>query len=119
VPEGVPPSKRVGRAEVALPLFADMGVDVLLTGHRHVSWNALHEGRSGRTAVVVHAGTAVSLRLRGEENSFNEVIVDGDVLDVVRHTWRPPTLRFEPSPAGPTRFALRPRAVPARAHSAR
>jgi 3',5'-cyclic AMP phosphodiesterase CpdA len=106
LPEDVRASRRVGRAQAALPLFADMGVDVLLTGHRHVSWNACCKGDSGRTTVVVHAGTATSLRLRGEENSFNEVIVDRDALDVVRYAWQPPAKRFAPAPGGRVRFPL-------------
>jgi len=103
VPEDVPVSARVGRADLALPLFADLGVDLLLTGHRHLSWIGRIASASGRASLVVHAGTATSWRARGEPNSFNEVIVQPDAIDVVRYAWRPPAPRFEPVAEAPVR----------------
>lgn len=67
--------KVVGRAQAAMTRLADCGADLFLAGHIHVS----HIGhtamryklQTGRSALVVQAGTATSTRGRGEANSFN------------------------------------------------
>ncbi|MDP9108128.1 MAG: metallophosphoesterase [Pseudomonadota bacterium] len=74
VPTGASARDVVGRADTAMALFADAGVDLLLAGHLHAS----HAGSSATryqlgnyAALVVQAGTATSTRGRGEANSFN------------------------------------------------
>ena len=74
VPSGASARDVVGRADAAMALFADAGVDLLLAGHLHAS----HAGSSATryqlddyAALVVQAGTATSTRGRGEANSFN------------------------------------------------
>jgi hypothetical protein len=69
-----------------------VGVDLFLSGH-------LHRGHVGRTAerypagdraaLVIHAGTAVSTRQRGERNSFNLLSVEARRLTIVRFDWDP------------------------------
>jgi 3',5'-cyclic AMP phosphodiesterase CpdA len=66
------------------------GVDVILTGHLHVSstsHTAHRHNLSGRAAVVVEAGTATSTRLRETTNAFNVVRVDAGSIVVERHDW--------------------------------
>ena len=65
----------VGRAQLAMPTIADCGADVFLAGHMHVSSITSTAKRyrleNGKAALVVQAGTATSVRARGEAHSFN------------------------------------------------
>ncbi len=74
LPEGFN-DKVVGRAEQAMEKLADCGADLFLAGHIHISHIGHTATRyklgSGRSALVVQAGTATSTRGRGEANSFN------------------------------------------------
>jgi 3',5'-cyclic AMP phosphodiesterase CpdA len=79
----------VGSANVAMAQFAEVGADLFLAGHLHVS----HIGRTaerykiaGHSALVVQAGT-ISARLRGEPNSFNVLRVQRPNIAVERWTW--------------------------------
>lgn len=65
--------KAVGRQELALDAINDLGIDLLLAGHNHRA--STHHAselvtRAGG-ALVIQAGTATSIRLREEEQSFN------------------------------------------------
>ena len=75
LPEGFDESDIVDNAEKAMPQIADCGADVFLSGHLHVSHISSTAKRykldSGRSALVIQAGTATSTRGRGEANSFN------------------------------------------------
>lgn len=75
LPEGFEESDIIENASSAMPQIADCGADVFLSGHLHVS-NITHTANrykldSGRSALIVQAGTATSTRGRGEANSFN------------------------------------------------
>jgi 3',5'-cyclic AMP phosphodiesterase CpdA len=79
----------VRRAEMAMAQFAEVGADLFLAGHLHVS----HIGHTaerykiaGHSALVVQAGT-ISSRLRGEPNSFNVLRVNRPHIAVARWTW--------------------------------
>ena len=79
----------VGRATQAMAQFAEVGADLFLAGHLHVS----HVGRTAEryriashSALVVQAGT-ISARLRGEPNSFNVLRVNRPHIAVERWTW--------------------------------
>jgi 3',5'-cyclic AMP phosphodiesterase CpdA len=97
VGEGVAAKELVGRAKMAMDVFAECGVDLLLAGHLHVSHSDDTGGRyalSGYEALVVSAGTATSTRGRGEANSFNVLSLSKDRIEVGRREWRPGPGRF-------------------------
>lgn len=80
----------VDRAPLAMAMFAECGVDLLLAGHLHAS----HAGNSsaryplcGYAALVVQAGTATSTRGRGEANSFNRIEIGQGRIVVHRYGW--------------------------------
>lgn len=85
IPEDEPLADRVGRTELALPVFLEVGVDLLLTGHRHHTWtSAPHPG-----LLAVHAGTATSRRVRREENAFNLIEIRVHTISIQRFVWQP------------------------------
>jgi len=80
----------VDRAPMAMRAFAECGVDVLLSGHMHISHAGNTSDRyrlSEYAALVVQAGTATSTRGRGEVNSFNVVRVEPSRVEVDRYGW--------------------------------
>jgi 3',5'-cyclic AMP phosphodiesterase CpdA len=80
----------VDRAEMAMEVFAECGVDVLLAGHMHVSHAASTASRyriDAYAALVVQAGTATSTRGRGEVNSFNLLRVEHERVEIDRYGW--------------------------------
>ena len=95
---------------IELATLTACGIDVVLTGHLHVSSTSHTAHRhqlNGRAAVVVEAGTATSTRLRETTNAFNVLHIDPDSILVERHDWMPGNgfvvahqQRFERSPTG-------------------
>jgi len=88
LPEGFDESDIVGRAGKAVPLMADCGADVFLSGHLHIS-HIVHTAKrypreNGQSALVIQAGTATSVRGRGEAHSFNLLEFEHPQLLVVR-----------------------------------
>ena len=82
----------VGRAALAMDMFAACGADVLLAGHIHLSHAGETTARAdigGYSGVLVQAGTATSTRARGESNSFNALRVHEGKVAVERHMWSP------------------------------
>ena len=89
VGEGPELGKAIGRQEHALEAIAEAGVDILLAGHNHRA--STHDAadlvtRAG-SALVIQAGTATSVRLRGEEQSFNRIEIKGDEVAVTELSW--------------------------------
>ena len=75
--------------ENALEAIADAGVDLLLAGHNHrASVNdAASLAKGAGKALVIQAGTATSTRVRGEEQSFNRIEIDGNGIRVTIQRW--------------------------------
>ena len=100
VPPHVGAGERVGRAKMAIAMFAQCGVDVLLAGHLHISRTAGTGDRyalSGYEALMVSAGTATSTRARGEANSFNALRLQKQRVEVERFEWIAARQQFVPA----------------------
>lgn len=90
LPEHFEERDLVDRAPLAMKLFSETGVDILMAGHMHAS----HAGSTAErykiseyAALVVQAGTATSTRGRGEVNSFNVVRVEQQKVEIDRYGW--------------------------------
>ena len=82
----------------AVATLVGHGVDLFLTGHRHLSFaghTATRYRVEGRSAIVVEAGTATSVRARGEANAFNVVRVERTRVTVDRLEWQRSSGRFQ------------------------
>ena len=88
----------VGRARQAMAVFSQCGVDLLLSGHFHLSQSGetTRDAIAGYSALAVQAGTATSTRGRGEENSFNVLRVQRSEIVVERWTFRRDPREFRP-----------------------
>jgi 3',5'-cyclic AMP phosphodiesterase CpdA len=89
LPDGFHEQNLVGRAAMAMEQFAEVGADLFLAGHLHVS----HVGHTaerykldGHSALVIQAGT-LSTRGRGELNTFNVLRLSRPDVSVERYTW--------------------------------
>ena len=81
----------VWRAAMAMRAFASARVDLFLSGHLHAGLSVASSARynlPGYSAIVVHAGTAVSTRTRGVPNAWNLLRVDSDVIVIQQRVWR-------------------------------
>jgi 3',5'-cyclic AMP phosphodiesterase CpdA len=90
LPDGAKEEDLVDRAHMAMDVFAECGVDLLMAGHLHQSHAGNTEARykiSEYAALVVQAGTATSTRGRGEVNSFNVIRIEPHKIEVDRYGW--------------------------------
>ena len=97
LPKGYGEDDLVGRAQTAMAGLAACRIDILLAGHLHVSHSGHTAERyriAGYSALVVSAGTALSERRRGEQNSFNLLRIDWPRATVSRCAWNPDRTRF-------------------------
>ena len=105
----------VGRAHMAMASFALCRVDLILSGHLHISHTSESAPRykiPGHSALVIHAGTATSTRARSELNSFNIIQVDRSSVSIQCFTWNRErssfslsvTGQFQRTPAGWSRI---------------
>ena len=80
----------VHRAVMAMREFSAAHVDLFLSGHFHSGLALVTSARyklQGYSAVVAHAGTAVSTRTRGEANSWNLIEIGDKSIDVQQMIW--------------------------------
>jgi 3',5'-cyclic AMP phosphodiesterase CpdA len=87
----------VGRAAMAMAEFARCRIDVILTGHLHLTRMGTSQRRyniPGYGALFIQAGTATSVRQRGEQNAWNLIRVEKDNINVECLGWRPNEKRF-------------------------
>jgi predicted MPP superfamily phosphohydrolase len=73
---------KVFGARKAMKAIADMKIDLVLTGHVHHASITV----SGQT-VFASASTAISLRLRAQENGFNVIDFDKDSFEITHWTY--------------------------------
>jgi 3',5'-cyclic AMP phosphodiesterase CpdA len=84
-PSGERPLALAGRSAPALEAIAAAGVHLLMSGHYHRALSGDREiGIAAKGSVLIlHAGTAISTRVRGTEgNSYNLIRVAGNRLSV-------------------------------------
>ncbi len=78
----------VDGAAQALFQLEGAGVDLILTGHLHVSHSEGTAGRNDKhTLINVHAGTCMSTRTREEPNGYNLLAFDGDEVTITHRVW--------------------------------
>lgn len=108
LPETAGPRLRaVGGAARALPILSALDVRLVLSGHLHLGYLRqgpevaaaaaaagvqVAGGEAGPAAargglMVVQAGSATSVRLRGESNAYNRITVEGGVARVTVRRW--------------------------------
>jgi predicted phosphodiesterase len=87
----------VRRAQDALAVAAEAGVDLILCGHLHVSHIEAVDVAPGRRIVVASAGTATSNRGRRSDratNLYNRITVAPDAFTVEERRYVPEEDRF-------------------------
>ncbi|MDX1951021.1 MAG: metallophosphoesterase family protein [Verrucomicrobiota bacterium] len=80
----------VGRAELAMPVIDEAGVDMLLAGHLHHGYSGdvrLYYPAMKRSIIVAQAGTAISNRIRNQANSFNLLLLDKQRIEIQVWLW--------------------------------
>jgi 3',5'-cyclic AMP phosphodiesterase CpdA len=89
IPHGEIPVRLAGRSRSALDTIINSGVRLLLSGHHHraVSGNMTELGGHG-SILVVHAGTAISTRVRNSHgNTYNLMQVEAGRVFVRVMAW--------------------------------
>ena len=89
LPTGDGVGEPIKNQEDVLALISEIGVDILLAGHNH---RASHQDSAdfvtkSTGALVIQAGTATSTRVRGEHQSFNRIVVNGENVEVTLIGW--------------------------------
>ena len=81
----------VGRGFHALQAAESAGVDLLLAGHLHLGFSGdvrAHHLSIRRSMLVAQAGTAISLRTRGEPNTYNWISCEPPHLTIEVRGWQ-------------------------------
>ncbi|MES2147529.1 MAG: metallophosphoesterase [Pseudomonadota bacterium] len=90
LPTGDGTGKPIDNQSDVLDMIGTLGVDILLAGHNH---RASHQDSAdfvtkSTGALVIQAGTATSTRVRGENQSFNIIELDGETVKVTLVGWK-------------------------------
>lgn len=88
----------VGRAGRLMEALSYCRADMLLAGHYHLSHTGDTAARypiPGYVALIVHAGTATSVRGRGEPNAFNIIRIERPYVNIDRYTWQKENSSFQ------------------------
>jgi 3',5'-cyclic AMP phosphodiesterase CpdA len=81
------PLKEIGSKGNLKALF-DLKIDIFLSGHLHAGdIRNLSHPTSNHSAIIAQAGTATSLRYRGEPNTFNVIIIEEGSIVVQPYTF--------------------------------
>ena len=94
-------TKRVKRADEALEVFARLGVQLVLSGHFHLSYVRRNEAPGSVTEgeptglrksavapiLVAQASSTISTRLRGEPNSYNVITIENGEIAIAVREW--------------------------------
>ncbi len=78
----------IGRLREFTDAVKEAGVDLVLSGHFHMSYAqalVLPDGAEAKTCVLSSVSTATSHRLKGEPNGFH--VIDGDARGLVIEDW--------------------------------
>ena len=109
-PPGHEHERLVGGAAEALRDLGACQADLILSGHLHISHThssvELFEA-GGHSVLLVQAGTATSVRTRGEANSFNVLRIARPHLEIVHYRWHAAHGQFEPAHVAHYRHSTR------------
>ena len=105
LPTGDGVGEPIKNQQGVIEMIGSLGVDMLLAGHNH---RASHQESAdfvtkSTGALVIQAGTATSNRVRGEHQSFNKIVVNGENVEVTLVGWHHTEFRD----GDPARFTRR------------
>ncbi len=89
-PKGDPAAALVGRARLALRMLESCGCALIMAGHLHQAYSGdarLVHVEIKRSILVAQAGTAISHRRRSEPNAYNDIVFDGNELQLHVRGW--------------------------------
>jgi hypothetical protein len=89
MPSGETHLEMAGRSRQALEAVVHAGVNLLLSGHHHRALSGGLAEMGGGSVLVLHAGTAISTRIRGGiGNSYNLIRIVKERLTIHVMEWK-------------------------------
>ena len=88
-PPWAPDTVLAGRARKALAVLSRAGVRLVLSGHLHRTYTSQYENivAEGSGLQIVSAGSATSVRLRNEVNTYNRITIAPGGIDCEPRAW--------------------------------